>query len=86
MLELLDDQEQGVGAASGSCTNDSIAVGSPHPLGPTVRPDGVNFSVFSQNATGIQLLLFETEHSPQPIQRIDLDPTTTGRSTSGTCR
>ena len=75
MLELLDDQEQGVGAASGSRTNDSIAVGSPHPLGPTVRPDGVNFSVFSQNATGIELLLFETELSPQPFQSIELDPT-----------
>ena len=51
----------------------TTAVGSPHPLGPTVRSDGVNFSVFSQNATGIELLLFESELSARPFQSIQLD-------------
>ena len=74
MLELLDDQDQGMSSAVGAGTNYSIAVGSPHPLGPTVRPDGVNFSVFSQNATGIELLLFENELSARPFQSIQLDP------------
>jgi isoamylase len=74
MLELLDDQEQGISSANRSGTNYSIALGAPHPLGPTVRPDGVNFSVFSQNATGIELLLFENELSARPFQSIQLDP------------
>jgi pullulanase/glycogen debranching enzyme len=34
-------------------------LGRPHPLGATVHPDGVNFSVFSQHAWSIELLLFD---------------------------
>src|SRR5450432_55404 len=52
--------------------------GSPHPLGATLRSDpspaGVNFSLFTENATGVELLLFETQHSLQPMQTISLDP------------
>jgi isoamylase len=66
-------KKEGVASVAGSPTNYSTAVGSPHPLGPTVTSQGVNFSVFSQNATGIELLLFETELSPQPFQTIQLD-------------
>jgi isoamylase len=73
MLELLDDQGQAMSSTAGSRTTYSTAVGSPHPLGPTVRSDGVNFSVFSQNATGIELLLFESELSARPFQSIQLD-------------
>lgn len=51
-----------------------ISQGSPHPLGPTVMPDGVNFSLFSQNATGVELLLFAGETAKQPLQTIALDP------------
>jgi len=32
---------------------------SARPLGATVTADGVNFSVFSKHATGIDLLLFD---------------------------
>ena len=35
----------------------AIEPGSPHPLGATVTTDGVNFSLFSEHATGIELLL-----------------------------
>ena len=52
----------------------AISLGRPHPLGPTVEPAGVNFSLFSQNATGVELLLFEGETSPLPFQTIMLDP------------
>jgi glycogen operon protein len=52
----------------------AFSPGRPHPLGPTVQKDGVNFSLFSQNATGLQLLLFEGEYSKQPFQVITLDP------------
>ena len=36
-----------------------IEPGAAHPPGVTVRPDGVNFSLFSQNATEVVLLLFD---------------------------
>jgi isoamylase len=46
----------------------------PHPLGATHRPDGVNFSLFSGNATGVELLLFSAHDEPLPFQTIRLDP------------
>ena len=48
--------------------------GSPHPLGATPSPEGVNFSLFSENATGVELLLFSAHDAPQPFQTIPLDP------------
>src|SRR5208282_2899738 len=48
--------------------------GSPHPLGATPSPSGVNFSLFSSNATGIELLLFSAHDSLEPFQTIRLDP------------
>ncbi len=32
--------------------------GSSFPLGATVYPEGVNFSIFSKGAAGVELLLF----------------------------
>lgn len=52
----------------------SIEQGAPHPLGSTVDEGGVNFSIFSQNATGVQLLLFDKHNDKQPRQVIELDP------------
>jgi glycogen operon protein len=49
------------------------AAGRPWPLGATVSQEGVNFSVFSFNATHVQLLLFDAEDSPQASRIIDLD-------------
>ena len=49
-------------------------VGAPHPLGATIRPDGVNFSLYSNRATGVELLLFDEHDSPQPTQTIPLIP------------
>jgi isoamylase len=51
-----------------------VEPGSSHPLGATPQPDGVNFSLFSGNATDIELLLFATHDAPQPFQVIRLDP------------
>ncbi len=45
-----------------------------YPLGATPFPDGVNFSVFSRNATAVELLLYEHADSPSPFQCITLDP------------
>ena len=51
-----------------------VEKGRPHPLGPSVTPDGVNFSLFSAHAAGVELLLFETCDAPEPCQTIPLDP------------
>jgi glycogen operon protein len=50
------------------------AAGQPHPLGATVAGDGVNFSVFSRHATGVELLLFSAAGDAQPSQIVPLDP------------
>lgn len=51
-----------------------IEIGRTHPLGSKADADGVNFSVFSERATSVQLLLFESHDAPQPSQIIELDP------------
>ena len=48
--------------------------GSSAPLGATVEPGGVNFSLYSRDASGIELLLFEQPDDPKPSQAIVLDP------------
>ena len=48
--------------------------GQPFPLGATVHSAGVNFSVFSKNCAGIELLLFDHHTAAQPSRVIPLDP------------
>src|SRR6266446_3929002 len=48
--------------------------GQAHPLGTTTSPEGTNFSLFSQAATGIELLLFDRPSATEPVQVIRLDP------------
>jgi isoamylase len=50
--------------------------GHPFPLGATLAPDGVNFSIFSRSASGVELLLFNREDDPQPSRVVRLDPVT----------
>ena len=51
-----------------------IEPGSAHPLGITTYPDGVNWSLFSQEATEVGLLLFDSAVAVEPKQTIRLDP------------
>jgi glycogen operon protein len=44
------------------------------PLGANVDPDGVNFSLFSRSATGVELLLFDRDNDAQPARVIRMDP------------
>ncbi len=46
--------------------------GSSYPLGATWDGKGVNFAIFSENATAVTLLLYESEHSKEPRDRIPL--------------
>ena len=45
-----------------------------HPLGATPDNEGVNFSIFSRNGQGVELLLFEKHDDPLPARVIRLDP------------
>jgi isoamylase len=44
------------------------------PLGATPSADGVNFSLFSRHATGVELLLFDDVDDGRPARVIRLDP------------
>jgi len=52
----------------------SVESGSPHPLGATPSPAGVNFSIASSDATGVDLLLFSAHDELEPFQTIRFDP------------
>jgi isoamylase len=46
------------------------------PLGATVVDGGINFSLFSRSATGVELLLFDREDDARPARVISIDPAT----------
>jgi len=48
--------------------------GNTSPLGATVFPGGVNFSVFARDCTGVELLLFDRADDAKPSRIIPLDP------------
>ena len=50
----------------------SVGQGTSSPLGATVQPGGVNFSVYSKNATLVELLLFDTEDTIKPQRVVSL--------------
>ncbi len=52
-----------------------VGQGHSHPLGATVMDGGVNFSVFSQHADRIELLLFDRHDAPVPSATIPLQRT-----------
>jgi isoamylase len=49
-------------------------VGHSAPLGATVTPNGVNFSLYSRHATNVELLLFERADDILPAESIRFDP------------
>jgi len=54
----------------------AVEAGRAHRIGPTVEAEGVNFSVYSERATAVELLLFDRADAPEPVQTIPLDPAT----------
>jgi isoamylase len=54
-------------------SNRAVKAGVSAPLGATVCPGGINFSVFSKNADLIELLLFDDANATQPTRIIPLD-------------
>ncbi len=55
-----------------------ILPGKPYPLGPTWTGEGVNFALYSEGATRIELCLFDSPQSKKESRRIAL-PEATGR-------
>ncbi|HTL46445.1 MAG TPA: glycogen debranching protein GlgX [Verrucomicrobiae bacterium] len=49
--------------------------GSPYPLGATWDGQGVNFALFSEHATGVELCFFDSEHHAQSSRRFRLEAT-----------
>src|SRR5512136_613927 len=49
-------------------------IGRSSPLGATPAGGGVNFSVFSRGATGMELLFFDREEDSRPARVIPIDP------------
>lgn len=54
--------------------NSEILPGKAYPLGATAFPTGVNFSIFSQTSTALELLLFDDPNASKPDRVIQLDP------------
>ncbi len=50
-----------------------LSPGRSYPIGATVYPDGVNFCIYSKNATAIELLFFDDADSARPARTIRLD-------------
>lgn len=63
-------------------TNKAISVtniyqlesGRTHPLGATPDKEGVNFSIFSEHASSVELLIFEKHDDLEPVEIIKLNP------------
>ena len=54
--------------------NNDVKPGRSFPLGATVSPDGVNFSVYSKSCEAMELLFFDAIDDPKPARVIRLDP------------
>ena len=50
--------------------------GRSYPLGATWDGEGVNFALFSENATGVELCLFEHAHAEKESHRIAIEERT----------
>jgi glycogen operon protein len=50
--------------------------GNPYPLGATWDGSGVNFALFSENATGVELCLFDGENRTRETMRIRMSEQT----------
>src|SRR5438552_12966574 len=51
----------------------AVEAGRAHPLGAVPDADGVNFAIFSEHATAVELLLFDDHDDIEPIQVVKLD-------------
>lgn len=52
----------------------NVQNGSPLGFGAVITPKGVNFSIYSRDATRVQLILFDSEFDDKPASVIELNP------------
>jgi glycogen operon protein len=52
----------------------TVPAGHPCPIGATVLPGGVDFSLYSRTASGVELLFFNREDDSKPARVVPLDP------------
>ena len=50
-----------------------VKVGSAWPLGSSITPNGVNFSIAAPHATNVELLIFQNDYDDYPKETISLD-------------
>ena len=60
-------------ATAGPASIAAVLSGAVAPLGATVAPGGVNFSVYSKNADRVELLLFDRADAPVPSRTVPLE-------------
>src|SRR5260370_8340753 len=53
-----------------------VAVGCSSPLGATVVPGGVNFSILTRNASRVELVLFDQADDARPARVIEIEAAT----------
>ena len=53
---------------------DTWSIGRSSPLGATVFPTGVNFSVYSRSASAVELVFFDQDDDPRPARVVPIDP------------
>ncbi|HJZ79262.1 MAG TPA: glycogen debranching protein GlgX [Pyrinomonadaceae bacterium] len=76
--ELIARAEDFTSMATANDSQDGLTVsaGQGFPLGSVCQANGVNFSVYSQNATAVELLLFDRVDDALPTRTIPLHPAT----------
>ncbi|HOX92981.1 MAG TPA: glycogen debranching enzyme, partial [Spirochaetales bacterium] len=52
----------------------TVGAGSPRPFGAQITPTGVNFAIFSRNATSMRLCVFASATDSEALWSIALDP------------
>src|SRR5579862_746573 len=73
MSRTVDEGKPADESARQSHRSNSSA-GRSAPLGATVVHGGVNFSLYSRDASKVELLLFDRDDDPRPARVIPLDP------------
>jgi glycogen operon protein len=66
--------EQHVAEDIAAAADEVESKGRSSPLGASCVGGGVNFSVYSRNASGVELLLFDAEDDAQPARVMKIDP------------
>ena len=63
-----------MGSVGEAARDPGLGAGLSSPLGATMSDDGVNFSLFSRHATGVELQFFERPDDSRPSRAVRLDP------------